>query len=187
MATTPEQIAVTHQTTIDTALAAVKTVFNHNASLTALNINTAHTLLDDVTALTRAMLDAKSPDELSGLQLDHQQRLLKAALAYYRSAYNIIAHGAVETVRPLEIQLSTANRIVARKIERAVGSTPVGSEAVAAAVKSGMDAANNAYDRVSRARRRVVELTEANMATASDAAVKVVNDTAAMAKEHKIA
>ncbi len=187
MATTPEQIAITHQTALDTALIAVKTTFNYHAGLIALSINTAHSLLDDTTALTRKMLDTKSFDEMSVLQLDQMQRLLKTALSYYRSAYNIITHGTGETIRPLEIQLSTANKIVARKIEKAVESAPAGSEAVAATVKSGIDAASNAYDRAARAGRRVVELAETHMTTASDAAVKVVNDTTAVAKEHKTA
>lgn len=187
MATTPEQIAVTHQTALDTALAAIKTTFNYSASLMALNINTAHALFDNGVAITRGLSEARSADDLRILQLDYLQRASNMGLNYFRSAYNIITHGTEETLRPLEIQLSTAHNIVARKMEKAAESAPVGSDVMLAAVKSGIKAANKAYDRVSKANREVAELTEAHMSTASDAAAKVVSDTTAAAKKHKIA
>jgi len=187
MTTTPEQIAVTHQTALDTALAAVKTAFNYNASLMALNVNTAHTMFDDGTVLMRTLAEARSSDDTRVACLEHFRRLWKMSLSYSRSAFNIVVHGTEETIRPWEIQLSTAQRIVARKIEKAAESAPVGSEVMVAAVKSGINAANRAYARVSKATRQVADLTETNMSTAAEAAEKVVSNTARVAKKQKIA
>jgi hypothetical protein len=63
--------------------------------------------------------------------------------------------------------MSEAKKSVSEVVENLVKSAPVGSEAVQAAVKSAMAAANNAYETVSKAAKQVADITEAGVASAT--------------------
>lgn len=176
MSTTPEKLSAVHKATIDSALAALQTVFDSSERLAALNLNTARALISEGSANAKALLGAKNPDELVKLQTAMARPAVEKALAYYRNYYEIVAQSFEEAIRPFEIQFAELNKLVCTELEKAAKAAPVGSEAALAAVKSGIAAANSTYDQVTRATRQAVEIAEANMAAAADAAVKAVGN-----------
>lgn len=171
---TPEKLAAAHKASTESALTTLQTVFDASERLAILNLNTARTMLADSSASTRALMAAKSPDQLFALQTAAVRPTVEKALAYYRNCYEIVAQCFEDAVKPLELQCVEFNKLVCAELEKAAKASPVGSEAALVAVKSGIAAANSTYDQVTRATRQAVELAEANMAAAADATVKAV-------------
>jgi phasin family protein len=187
MMTTPEKLSIVHKAAIDFALATVRTAYDSSERLVALNLNTARALIADGTANVKALAEAKSPDELIKLQTAMARPAVEKALGYYRNCYEIVAQSCEEAIKPLEIQFAELSKLFCAELEKAAKAAPVGSEAALAAVKSGIAAANSTYDQVTKATRQVVEIAEANIAAAADAAVKAVGSDVAAGGRRKSA
>lgn len=187
MITTPEKLSAAHKAAVESALAAVRTVYDASERLAALNLDTARALIVDGTANVKALVAAKSPDELIKLQTAMMRPAAEKALGYYRNGYEIVAQSFEEAIKPLEIQFAELSKLFCAELEKAAKAAPIGSEAALAAVKSGIAAANSTYDQVTKATRQVVEIAEANIAAAADAAVKAVGSDVTVSARRKSA
>ncbi len=175
MNATPEKFSAAHKAAVESSLNIVKTVFDSAERLVVLNLNTARSLFEDSSANLKALLAVKTPEEFFSLQTSFAQPAAAKAVAYYRNSYEIVAQSIEEIAKPFEAQMIETNKLVAAELEKAAKSAPVGSEAALAAVKSTIAAANSTYDQVTKATRQVAEMAEANMAAATDVAVKAVS------------
>lgn len=175
---TPEQFAATNKANIETLLTLANTAFASAERLAALNLNTARSLLEDGVANTKALLAAKDVQELVNLQASLAQPIVEKAVAYARSVYEITSQSQEEVTKVMESQVAEINKGVASALDKAAKSAPAGSDVAVAAVKSAIAAANSAYDSMNKAAKQVAEMTEANVAAATNATVKAVNTTA---------
>lgn len=185
MIATPEKLSSAHKAAVDSALNTARTLFDSSERLAALNLNTARALLEDSSANVRLILSAKNPEELLSLQTGLVKPMAEKVLAYYRNCYEIFAQSIEDAVKPFEIQFAEINKVLASEMEKAAASAPIGSEAALAAVKTSIAAANSTYDQVSKASRQVVEIAEANLTAATEAAVKAVGSNTAVATRRK--
>lgn len=183
---TPEQISAANKANIESILTLANTAFASVEKLATLNLNTARTLLEDSVANTKTLMGAKDVQELISLQTSIAQPTIEKIVSYGRSVYEITASIQGEVSKILETQIGEANKNLSAALDKAAKSAPAGSDVAVAAVKSAIAAANSAYDSMSKAAKQVVELTEANVAAATDATVKAVNSTSA-AKGKKVA
>lgn len=174
MITKPENLVNANKDAIESVLTTFKTTFDSSERLAALNLNTTRSLVEQATANVKAMLTVSTPEELLKLQAAMVQPMAEKALAYYRNCYEIVAQSIEEAVKPFEVQAAEMNKAFAIELEKAAAASPVGSEAAVAAVRTSIAAANSTYDQVSKASRQAVEIAEANMTAATDAAVKAV-------------
>lgn len=163
---------------VESSMNIFKTVFDSAERLVVLNLNTGRAVLEEATANLKALLAVKTPEEFFALQSSFAQPAAAKAVAYYRNCYEIVAQSVEDVAKPLEAHMVETNKFVASELEKAAKSAPVGSEAALAAVKSTIAAANSTYDQVSKATRQVAEMAEANMAAATDVAVKAVSTPA---------
>ena len=174
----PEQFAAANKANIETLLTLANTAFASAERLSALNLNTARSLLEDGVANTKALLAAKDVQELVNLQASLAQPIVEKAVAYARSVYEITSQSQEEMGKVFEGQVAEMNKGVASALDKAAKSAPAGSDVAVAAVKSAIAAANSAYDSMNKAAKQVAEMTEANVAAATNATVKAVNTTA---------
>ena len=170
---------------VESSMNIFKTVFDSAERLVVLNLNTGRAVLEEATANLKALLAVKTPEEFFALQSSFAQPAAAKAVAYYRNCYEIVAQSVEDVAKPLEAHMVETNKFVASELEKAAKSAPVGSEAALAAVKSTIAAANSTYDQVSKATRQVAEMAEANMAAATDVAVKAVSTPAPAPKTRK--
>ena len=175
----PDQFAAAGQAALDACLKSAATAFESAERLAALNLSTARAALEDGSAAVRTLSAAKNPNELMELQSSLAQPAAQKALAYYRSSYEIIAQGLEASFKPYESQFAAANKFFASALEQAAQSVPGGGDAAVAAVRSAVAAANTAFENVNKATRQVVEITEANVAASTDAAVKAAEPNTA--------
>ena len=172
---TREQFASANQAAVDTLTNLVNQTFSQVERLTALNLNTARSVLEDSVAATRTVLAARNPQDLAALQTTLTQPMLDKAVAYGRSVFEIATEGQQEFDKLFETQVAEWNKLFTAALDKAAKSAPAGSEPVFAAVKSALGAANTAYDNVSKAAKQATEIVEANVAAATEATVKAAS------------
>jgi phasin family protein len=172
---TREQFAAANQTAVDTLTNLVTKTFSQVERLTALNLNTARSVLEDSVTATRTVLAAKNPQDLAALQTTLTQPMLDKAAAYGRSVYEIASEGQQEFAKLFETQVAEWNKLFTAALDKAAQSAPAGSGPVFAAVKSALGAANTAYDNISKVAKQVTETAEANIAAATEATVKAAS------------
>ncbi|MBQ1657735.1 MAG: phasin family protein [Rhodocyclaceae bacterium] len=169
-----DELTANGKASVEVALKAITSSFGNLERLTALNINTARTLLDDNVGAARAMLSAKDVRELVGLQASLAQPMVEKLAAYNRSVYEIVSQNQSEFVRLVESQIADLNKKFSSALDSAAKTTPVSDVAVAA-VKSALAAANSVYDNANKVAKQVAEIAEANMTAATNATVKAVS------------
>ena len=172
---TREQLTSANQAAVETLTTLFTKAFSQVERLTALNLNTARSVLEDSVAATQTVLAAKSPQDLVALQAKLGQPVLNKAVAYGRSVYEIATEGQQEFTKLVETQVAELNKTFTAALDKAAKSAPAGSEPVFAAVKSALGAANTAYDNVSKAAKQATEIVEANVAAATEATVKAAS------------
>ena len=175
---TPEQFAAVGQANLEAMMSLANSAIARAERLAELNLNTVRSVLEDSVATTRKLAEAKDPQQLAKLQGELTKPMLDKAVAYARSVYEITSQSQEEMGKVFEGQVAEMNKGVASALDKAAKSAPAGSDVAVAAVKSAIAAANSAYDSMSKAAKQVAEMTEANVAAATNATVKAVNTTA---------
>jgi phasin family protein len=181
--TTPEQFAVSNKAAVDSLLSLANTALASAERIAALNLNTARSILEDGVANTKALLGAKDVQEALSIQASLAQPNVEKAVAYSRSVYEISAQTQEELSKLVESQYSDFQKQVAGLLDKAAKSAPAGSDVAVAAVKSAIAATNSAFESMNKAAKQVAEITEANVAAATNATVKAVGATTAASKK----
>jgi phasin family protein len=75
---------------VDTFQALAKIALTSAERLSALNLSAAREMVEDQSALARAMLGTRSPGDLGEIQSGMAQPLMNKALAYSRGTYEIL-------------------------------------------------------------------------------------------------
>lgn len=179
MIATPEKLAASNKATVESLLSVSATAMASAERLAALNLNTARAMIEDSMANLKALTEAKDPQAFVALQTSLVQPGAEKLVAYYRSVYEIASQNQEEISKLLESQFAELNKTMNAALDEAAKSAPAGSDVAISAVKSALAAANSTYDSVSKAARQVVDIAEANVSSATSAAVKAVGATAA--------
>jgi phasin family protein len=177
--TTPEQFASANKAAVDSLLSVANAALASAERIAALNLNTARSVLEDSVSNTKALLGAKDVQEALSIQASLAQPNVEKAVAYSRSVYEISAQAQEELSKTIESQFSGFQKQVADLLDKTAKAAPAGSDVAVAAVKSAIAAANSAFDNLNKAAKQVAEITEANVAAATNATVKAVGQTTA--------
>jgi phasin family protein len=178
----PEQFAAANKSAIDALLALANTALASAERVSSLNLNIARSLVEDSVANTRALFAAKDVQEVLALQTSLAQPSVEKLVSYSRSLNEIAVQSQQEISKLLEAQYRDFQKSVSGLLEHAAKSAPAGSDVAVAAVKSAFAAANSAFDSLNTAAKQVAEISEANVAAATDATVKAVSATTAARK-----
>ena len=182
MSINPEQFAAANKAAVDSLLSVANTALASAERIATLNLETARSVLEDSVSNAKAIMGAKDPQEALTIQASLAKPNVEKAVAYSRSVYEISAQTQEELSKMVEGQFGEFQKTVAGLLDKAAKSAPAGSDVAVAAVKSAIAAANSAFDNMNKAAKQVAEITEANVAAATNATVKAVS-TAAKAKK----
>lgn len=183
MFTSTEQFTSANKASVEAMLTLANTALASAERIAALNLNTARSLLEEGVANTKAILGAKDLQEAWSVQASLAQPNVEKAVAYTRSVYEISAQSKEEIAKLLEGQFGDFQNQVTGLLDKAIKNAPTGSDIAVAAVKSAIAAATSAFDSMNKAAKQVAEITEANVAAATNATVKAVGATTASAKK----
>lgn len=178
-----DQINAANKAGMETLQTLANTVFASTERIAALNLSTARAAIDDSVSNAKVFFGIKDPQELISYQASLAQPAVEKAVSYSRSLYEIASETQGEVSKYLEAQFAELNKTVNATIEQATKNAPAGSEVAVAAMKSAIAAANSAYESVNKAVKQVTELTEANVAAATDATVKAAGATSRKTKK----
>ena len=158
--------ALTHfQSVANTALAAVE-------SLAALNLGFARESLENSSKNTHAALGAKTPQEVAALQAKAIQPAAENLATYTRTVYEISTGAAKEIADLIKGQFDQLNQAAQEAALNAAKASPFGADVALAAVKQAVAAGNTAYENFNKASKQATEMAEANIAKATEAAVR---------------
>ena len=90
--------------------------------------------------------------------------------AYAKHVHEIASETCADIAKVVEKQFSTGNRQLTASIEAMAKNSPMGSEGLTTLFRSAVTAANTTWDQVNKANRQVVDMTEANVASLTNAA-----------------
>lgn len=164
----PDQFAALQRQSLESAQAIALASFAGFERLTQLNVQAAKASLEEGVQKGVSLLETKDVKALADSISDSAQPANDKFTAYARHVYEIASETGAEISKVVEKQLSEGNRQVTAAIEAIAKNAPAGSEGVVTLVKSAVTAANSAWDQVNKASRQVVELTEANVASATN-------------------
>ena len=179
----PDQFAALHRQSLEAAQAIAMASFAGFERLTQLNVQAAKTAVEESIQRSVSLLETKDVKALSDAMSESAQPAGDKMTAYAKHVYEIASETSGEISRVVEKQFSEGNRQLTAAIEAMAKNSPVGSEGVVTLVKSAVTAANATWDQVNKASRQVVEMTEANVASAASAA----NTTRAAGSRRKAA
>jgi len=137
--------------------------------LAALNLQVTKTMVAEATALTQAVLSAKSPAEVGKLQIDAFRASPQKALAYAQQVKDIFAAAIASQNSAVDAQIADLQAKFVEVIQGALKNAP-GSEQTLALVNSAVAAANNARAGVNEASKQVGDALNANMQNITQAA-----------------
>lgn len=179
----PEQFTAAYQQNLETLFALSQTAFAGVEKIVALNLNVAKANLSDSAAKAKEVLSVKDPQELLAWNASQLQPAAEKAVAYSRLMYDIATSTQAEFTKVAEAQLADANAKFVALIDTAAKNAPAGSETAVAMMKSAVAAANSAYDSLSKATKQAVEMAEANVTAATNAAVKTASQATSAARK----
>ncbi len=165
----PDQFAAMQRQSLESAQAIALASFAGFEKLTQLNVQAAKASLEEGVNKGVSMLETKDVKSLGDTLSESAQPTGEKFTAYARHVYEIASETGTEISRVVERQFSEGNRQMTAAIEAMAKNAPAGSEGVVTLVKSAVTAANSAYDQVNKASRQVVEMTEANVDSATNA------------------
>jgi phasin family protein len=171
----PEQFTAAYQSNLETLFALSQTAFTSVEKFVALNLNVARATLQDSADKARMVMTVKDPQELLAWNAQQLQPAAEKAVAYSRLMYDIATSTQAEFGKVAEAKLADANAKFIAMIDAAAKNAPPGSETAVAMMKSAVAAANSAYDSLSKATKQAVEMAEANVTAATNAAVKTAS------------
>lgn len=180
--TSPENLSSSNKAAVENFLTLANTAFASTERLSALNLNAGRSFLEDSIANAKALFGIKDPQQLIALQSTLTQPAVEKLVSYSRSVYEIATQTQEEVSKIIEAQFSDLKENISSVLDKAAKSAPAGSETAVAAFKSAFAGANSFYDNISKATKQVVEIAEANLASATNATIKAAG-TAAKAKK----
>lgn len=172
MFATPEQLSAANKSSLENLYAFGSKAFESLEKIAELNLNVAKATFEESTEKMQALLGVKDVQELVSLQSGLAQPAAEKALSYSRLVYDIAARAQSDFQKLAEAQIAESNEALASFIDSATKNAPAGSETAVALFKSAVSAANTAYSNANKVAKQVSELTEANVAAATNATVK---------------
>jgi phasin family protein len=171
MFTTDEVIAA-QKRNVDTLLGITQKSFENVEKVVMLNLQATKAAIEE----TRdALLSAKEPKDLFVAQADVFQPVAEKATAYSRELYEIASQANAELSKYAEESVVQARKQLLALIDSAVKNAPAGSESAASIFKTGVLAANEAFDSVQRLAKQASESVEVNVNALTAKAPKAGN------------
>jgi len=187
IATVPEDFTNAAAANFETMFTLSRKAFEGVEKLVELHLNVVRANLQESAGRTRELMGIKDPQELLSFQAAQLQPGTEKLVAYSRHLYDIAAQTQAEFTRVAEAQMAQGKDRFVALIDSASKNAPAGSETAVAMVKSAIAAANSAYDSMNKAARQAVEMAEANVTAATNAAVKTAGQAANAPRARKTA
>ena len=166
MSTPTDAFAAWQKAVLDSTLAGVQATLVGAEQLFKLNIDTAHSVLEQQSQAARDLLLITDPQQLLAARSRLAQTNMQQSAAYAQTIYEILSQVQSQVAKLAEEQFSRLNKNMIEGADLLSKGAP-GSEVTVAAVKSSMAASAMIVENLNRAAKQFQELSEANIKAAT--------------------
>jgi phasin family protein len=171
---TAEQVLAAQASQFETFVGLTRSSLESVEKLTALNLATAKSALEDAGEAGKSAFAVKDPAALfSAVKPEALQPAAEKFAAYTRAMYDIFAAAGAEFGKVAEAQSADTQAKFLALVDSAVKNAPAGTENFTALAKSAVSAANDAFDNAQKAAKQAVGVAEANFAQLTSSVAKV--------------
>lgn len=163
----PEELSAANKASVEVAVRAIGIALQGTERLIELNLKTAKAAFAETAKAVQSVTSLKDVKDLVAIKPANLQPVVEQGTAYARRLWEIASDTQGEYAKLFEERVTHLNKTVVSKLDKVAKSGPAGSDVAVAAMKSAIAAANSAYDSAVKAAKQVADLTEANVAAAS--------------------
>jgi len=169
-----EQLAAAQKANVEVMTALMRTAFEGMEKLAALNMAASREFFNTSVANAQQLLSAKDAQELAKINSSISQPNVQKLMDYSRSVYDLVAQMQQEVTSAMNSQYNDFAKKAGASIEKTSAQAPVGGDVFAAAMKSMLDATNQAFGNMQNMAKQMTEIADANLQAASSATAKAV-------------
>lgn len=164
---TPEQLLALNKANLEVAAKFAGVALQGAERILELQLKAARSAFSDTVENAKALAAVKDIKELAALKDTLAQPSIEKATAYAKNIYDVTAATQAEFGKLVDEQIADFNKQVVTVLDRIVKNAPAGSEVGIAALKSGIAAANGAYENLSKVAKQITEVTQSNIEAAA--------------------
>jgi phasin family protein len=175
-----EQLVATQQAQLNAASGLSQSAFAGFERLVALNMAAGKAAVDESFANAQALFAAKNPQDMLAAQAALVQPAFEKAVSYGRHLTDIANSTGAEFTKAVEGQFAETEQAVKSLVESSLKNAPAGSDAAVAAIKTAIEAGQNAAETLKKVVKQAADTAESNLKAATAQAEASVK--AAMSK-----
>ena len=168
-----EQLSAAQKANAEVMTQLMRTAFEGMQKLAELNMAATRDFFDTTVSNANSMMAVKDVNEAAKVNQALAKPNLDKLMGYSRNVYELVAEMQKEIAGVMESQYSQFAKTATSAIDKSK-SAPIGGDIFAAALKSMLDATNNAYNSMTSLTKQLSEVAEANMQAATTATAKAV-------------
>ena len=172
-----EQLTAAQKASAEVMTTLMRTAFEGMQKMAELNMAATRDFFNTTVANANTVMSLKDVKDLSKVNESLAKPNFDQLLGYSRSVYELMAEMQQEIGSIMESQYSQFAKNATTAIDKSKAA-PVGGDVFAAAMKSMLDATNNAYNNISTMAKQMSDIAEANVKSASSATAKAVGSRA---------
>ncbi len=162
----PEQLLALNKANMEIAAKFAGVALQGAERILELQLKAAKSAFADTVENAKTIAAVKDIKELAALK-DLTQPSIEKATAYAKNLYDVTAATQAEFGKLVDEQIADFNRQFVTALDRISKNAPAGSDFGIAALKSGIAAANGAYENLSKVAKQMTEVTQSNIEAAA--------------------
>jgi phasin family protein len=164
---TPEHLLALNKANLEVAAKFAGVALQGAERIMELQLKAAKAAFADGVENAKTLAAIKDIKELAALKDSLAQPSIEKATAYAKNIYDVTAATQAEFGKLVEEQIADFNKQFVTVLDKMVKNAPAGSEVGIAALKSGIAAANGAYENLSKVAKQITEVTQSNIEAAA--------------------
>ena len=170
-----DQLAAAQKANAEVMMTLMRTAFEGMEKLAALNMNASREFFNTSVSSAQQMLAAKDAQELAKINTAVAQPNAQKLMEYSRNVYDLVTQLQQEVTSVMDAQYNSFSKNASASIAKTSTQAPVGGDVFAAAMKSMLDATNQAFGKMQGMAKQMTEIADANIQAATTATSKAVN------------
>ena len=175
-----EQLVAAQQANLKAVSGLSQTAFAGFERLVELNMAAGKAAVGESFANAQALFAAKNPQDMLAAQAALVQPAFEKAVSYGRHLTDIANSTGAEITKAVEGKFAESEQAVKNLVENSLKNAPAGSDAAVAAIKTAIEAGQNAAETLKKVVKQAADTAESNLKNATAQAEASVK--AAMSK-----
>ena len=173
-----EQFMAANKANMEAFESAVAKAVAGTEKLVELNMAASKAAISESFSNAKAVMSAKTPQELMSLQSDLLKPLAEKTTAYFQSVQSIATEGSADITKQMEAKMVEAQKAFGASVDQLVKSAPAGSESAVAAFQSALSNSQKAIESAQATIKKATEAAQANFAVVAKQATDVAKKAA---------